>query len=92
MEPNVLEAVERIYKLKIENDTTISELISMFYDICREFNIKKGIPSYTEDGARVGSICNTTEWSILKDVFKSKISDYFDFWDLFEPIPEDLEL
>jgi hypothetical protein len=87
---SVIEAVTKIHSMNFKKENTLIELTEMFYSVCREFGIKQGTPTYTEDGKQIGRNCNTPQWNIVKDAFERKVVEYFSFLDILEDPPKDL--
>ena len=84
MENKIIAAVQKIEAFEIKDTHTFQELTEMFYEVCREFDIKRGVKNEN------GVFYNSTEWNIVESVFKNMLNSYILFWTAFGDIPKDL--
>ena len=87
---NKLEKVGKgLVNLEFPN-STIKKLNKMFFDFCREHNIKQGTP-IKRKGKVIGYRQANYDWTIAHDFFLNRLRDAIQLSILFDDVPKDLK-
>lgn len=80
-----IEIAKNVYESKLFKNSTKNDIIKTFYNLAREFGVKRGIKD--ENGnVRTDSF----EWSMLKDAFFQKLIGEINWELLWRETPEDI--
>lgn len=87
---DIRKLAEDIIKIKFKKTDTLKDCLDEFYEIMRKYGIKEGMPSYNEEGKKVGRLVNNYEWTICKEMFINRVIEFFNWETLFSDAPKDL--
>ena len=73
----ITEAYKEIMGLKFKKEDTLEEILTMFHDIMRKYDIKQGIQNYDNDGNKTSVSSNTAEWAMCMMAFQKCVDFYF---------------
>ena len=79
-----------IIELKFKKTDTLSDCNKKFFAIMKKHGIKQGMPYFNDEGKEVGTTCDNYEWTICRELFFSRIEDFFVLENLLGNIPKDL--
>jgi hypothetical protein len=75
-----------IISLELKPGMTLAQVEGKFYRLMRKYGIRQG----TKSGN--GVVCDNFEWSMCKELFLSRVRDYFEFDRfLLKAAPKDLQ-
>lgn len=86
---NMSDVARDIILIKFKKSDTLEDCFSKFYSIMEKHGIRKGIPTYNEEGEKVGRICNTYEWSMSLNLFITVLTKFMEMHDIINT-PENL--
>jgi hypothetical protein len=89
---DISKVAEDIIRMKIKRTDTLNICAKKFFDIMRKHGIKQGTPSCNDKGEEVGIICDNFEWTMCKQLFLNRLSDFMN-WEMIMTniIPQDLK-
>jgi len=72
---NIRDVAKEIIGIEINANMTIAELLSVFYNIMRKYNIKQGTPLFDNNGKHIGTTQSNPEWIMCESLFLNRIKD-----------------